>query len=122
MREIDKELKRARKKFKQMDADGSGFLDGNELEELARWVFRSFHPGGEPLSEQQLTKEAAKLRQRLDANEDGLLDFDEFAGWFSKTCAAIYRFRIATRGRSALAQSRRPASAGSCAQRSASGS
>ena len=43
---IEKELRRARKKFDQMDADGNGTLDGEEMERLANWVFDSFHPGG----------------------------------------------------------------------------
>ena len=36
---IDKELKRARSKFEQMDTDGNGRLDGEEMHALALWVF-----------------------------------------------------------------------------------
>ena len=43
------ELKRARKKFDQMDKDGNGTLDAAEMRELALWVFSSFHPDGEAL-------------------------------------------------------------------------
>ena len=47
---IDKELRRARKKFDQMDADGNGSLDAVEMDKLAVWVLESFHPGGQPLT------------------------------------------------------------------------
>ena len=43
---------RASKKFDQFDTDESGFLEGPELFEVASWVWGSFHPGGEPLSEE----------------------------------------------------------------------
>lgn len=49
--ETKKQLERARKKFLQMDADGNGVLNGDELNKLALWVFDSFHPGGEPIDE-----------------------------------------------------------------------
>ena len=90
---IDKELKRARTKFDQMDKDGNGRLDGEEMHALALWVFESFHPGGQPLPAEEQEKEAAKLRNRLDADGDGKLDFDEFAAWFTRTCQSISKYR-----------------------------
>jgi len=48
--ELEKQIKRARKKFTQMDVDGNGVLNGDELVKLSLWVFDSFHPGGEPIS------------------------------------------------------------------------
>ena len=44
--ELKKQLKRALRKFKAMDEDGNGVLNGDELVKLAEWVFDSFHPGG----------------------------------------------------------------------------
>ena len=35
---------RARAKFDAIDADGSGAIDGAEIETLARWVLDSFKP------------------------------------------------------------------------------
>jgi hypothetical protein len=65
----------------------------DELEQLAEWVFEGFHPGGEKLSASQQHAEAAKLLQQLDLNGDGVLSFEEFAGWFTRTCASIHRCR-----------------------------
>lgn len=50
--EIEKQLKRAKKKFDALDLDGNGVLNGIELMNLANWVWDSFHPGGEPLPEE----------------------------------------------------------------------
>ena len=87
------ELKRARKKFDQMDKDGNGTLDAAEMRELALWVFSSFHPGGEALPADRQQKEADKLTKRLDADGDGKLSFEEFAAWFKRTCAGIAKYR-----------------------------
>ena len=84
---------RAQKKFDQLDTDGNGALEGEELVGLAEWVWSSFHPGGEALSEEQKADESSKLLRRLDANGDGQCGFDEFVGWFKRTCAAIERYR-----------------------------
>ena len=42
-------MARAQKKFAQLDADGSGKLQGEELAALAQWVFASFQPEKDPL-------------------------------------------------------------------------
>eukprot|EP00658_Telonema_sp_P-2_P067456 TRINITY_DN5637_c0_g1_i1.p1 TRINITY_DN5637_c0_g1~~TRINITY_DN5637_c0_g1_i1.p1 ORF type:complete len:387 (-),score=99.14 TRINITY_DN5637_c0_g1_i1:62-1222(-) len=69
--------------------------DRAESIESIEWVWSSFHPGGEALSEEEKNEQAAKLMRRLDANEDGFMSFDEFNGWFRKTCASIERYRRA---------------------------
>ena len=38
---------RAMKKFNQLDKNQNGCVDGNEVLELAEWVWCSFHPGEE---------------------------------------------------------------------------
>jgi hypothetical protein len=43
--DIPKQIRRARKKFDALDEDGNGKLNGDELLELAKWLFGSFHPG-----------------------------------------------------------------------------
>lgn len=105
-RRQEKELKRARKKFDQMDADGSGTLEGDELQQLAIWVFGSFHVGGEPISDERKQKEAEKLRKRLDEDGNGKLDFEEFTVWFKRTCDSItkYRRKQAAKAKKAKAQ------------------
>ena len=70
-----------------MDVDGNGVLNGDELTKLSLWVFDSFHPGGEPISAAQKQQEADKLLNRIDKNKDGVLEFEEFAQWFTKTTA-----------------------------------
>jgi len=89
---IDKLMCRARKKFDQFDFDGNGLLDGDELVHLGEWLWSSFHPG-EEASEEKKEAEGLKLLFRQDENGDGALSFEEFEGWFRKTCAAIEKYR-----------------------------
>eukprot|EP01046_Picozoa_sp_COSAG06_P042550 COSAG06_NODE_5437_length_3482_cov_3.053503_2_plen_82_part_00 len=76
-----------------MDQDGSGTLGGDEIHALAVWVFESFHPGENPLTTEQKAEKAAKIIDELDADGDGVVSFDEFAAWFTKTANQIYRLR-----------------------------
>ena len=80
---IDKQLKRAKKKFKQMDEDGNGVLSGAELRQLALWVFDSFHPGGEPLSEE---RRQAEVRAGLSIYS--LIYVADASAWFAGGQAA----------------------------------
>ena len=72
---------RAHKKFDQLDLDGNGTLEEDELLRLANWVWNSFHPNGAPLSNAERQVEKDKLLMRLDTNEDQKMDFEEFADW-----------------------------------------
>ena len=72
---------RARKKFDQLDLDGNGTLEEDELLRLANWVWNSFHPNGAPLGNAERQVEKDKLLMRLDTNEDQKMDFEEFADW-----------------------------------------
>merc|ERR1712166_117034 len=89
---INKLMLRARKKFDQFDVDGNGLLEGDELVNIGEWLWSSFHPGDEA-SEKKKKAEGLKLLFRQDENGDGALSFDEFEGWFRKTCAAIEKYR-----------------------------
>merc|ERR1712166_1300859 len=89
---INKLMLRARKKFDQFDVDGNGLLEGDELVNIGEWLWSSFHPGDEA-SEKKKEAEGLKLLFRQDENGDGALSFDEFEGWFRKTCAAIEKYR-----------------------------
>ena len=89
-----KQLARARKKFQQMDKDGNGMIEGEELDTLAKWLFESFHPGGTAVPPEVIEKEAAKLKKRLDKDNNGKLDFGEFAAWFTRTCTGITRYPL----------------------------
>merc|ERR1711935_197429 len=89
---VDKLVRRAHKKFDQLDKNENGLLEGEELTALGDWVWSSFHPGQNSiLAAQEL--EGAKILGRLDANSDGAMSFEEFEGWFRKTCASIEKYR-----------------------------
>lgn len=90
---INKLMLRARKKFDQFDVDGNGLLEGDELVNIGEWLWSSFH-AGEEASEKKKEAEGLKLLYRQDENGDGVLSFDEFEGWFRKTCAAEVQARV----------------------------
>merc|ERR1712166_45353 len=89
---VDQLTKRARAKFHQLDRNKNGLLEGEELAALGNWVWSSFHPGSK-LSEADKQAEGAKILCRQDMNEDGAMSYEEFEGWFKKTCTSIEKFR-----------------------------
>jgi len=58
---------RAMMKFKELDADGDGELDVNEMEGLVDWILKIFRPGGSAMSKELHATEAEKLVSKLDA-------------------------------------------------------
>jgi len=90
---IDKQLMRAEKKFKALDVNGDGVLSGDEIIEVAEWVWGAFHPGGDIIDDANRQEMTAKILTRVDGNDDGCLSFDEFACYFVRTAEAIMRFR-----------------------------
>ena len=82
-------LVQARIKFDELDTNGNGLLDGDELVQLVEWLWTSCHSIGEPLSDKHRATKVAKLLWRLDANGDGCMSFEEFGGWFERACANI---------------------------------
>ena len=87
-------ISEARLKFNTFDRNNNGVLEGAEVEDLAEWVWKSFHPGGEPIPHEIREAEATKLLTRHDDNHDNGMDFTEFESWFKKTCVAVERFRL----------------------------
>jgi hypothetical protein len=80
------ELQAARAKFDEIDQDGSGSLDTDEVGELAKWTLQSFNKSGGGgrggagvMSDENIAAEVAKLMEQADKDGDGELDFDEFA-------------------------------------------
>ena len=70
-------------KFKELDADRSGYLRGAEMKELAMWVHNTGFDGATQAERQMRGQQLGKqIMQRLDANGDGRLQFDEFQAWF----------------------------------------
>lgn len=82
--------KAAENKWRDLDIDGSGILEGNEVPELAAWVWGSFNPG-RVITPAQKMQEASKMLEQLDHNGDGKIAFDEFHAYYEATTAAIMR-------------------------------
>lgn len=68
----DDELKEVRETFDHFDTDGNGVIDRNELRQL----LKTLDPG--------FTEEDVLLGLKvLDANENDVIDWDEFLDWWS---------------------------------------
>ena len=50
----------ARAKWEELDRDANGWLEGEEIRELAAWVWQGFRPGRE-ITEEENDKEASKI-------------------------------------------------------------
>jgi len=84
---------RAMKKFNKFDADANGTLSGQELAAAAEWIWTMYHPLGEKMSAKALEEAGLLLLEQLDVNKDGVIDYEEFCGWFAERQAAIEGFR-----------------------------
>ena len=73
------------------DADGNGTLDRDEVAPLAEWALTSLLESTKAvrMTQEQKETETDKLMQAADTNGDGVVDFDEFVGWFTPTAAKI---------------------------------
>eukprot|EP00658_Telonema_sp_P-2_P084503 TRINITY_DN9391_c0_g1_i1.p1 TRINITY_DN9391_c0_g1~~TRINITY_DN9391_c0_g1_i1.p1 ORF type:complete len:833 (-),score=301.79 TRINITY_DN9391_c0_g1_i1:127-2625(-) len=71
-------MSEAMKKFKELDADNSEFLDGAEFKELAQWAFSTLRISGKPMTEDELEMATTKMLQEIDANGDKKISFAEF--------------------------------------------
>jgi len=84
-------LQMAREKFEDFDKNKSGFLDGDEMLLLAEWVWSVFSAGGEKVDRVDQILASNDLRGKFDKNQDGVLDFEEFAEWFLNTVNNLKR-------------------------------
>jgi len=91
----DAQLAKAHAKFKELDADNSGYLQGHEMKELADWIFEAFGRGHAATDADNKREDrlGRTLMQRLDADGDGKLTFEEFAHWYADSAAQIDAFR-----------------------------
>jgi len=69
---------RLREVFLLFDLDGSGFVESNELLKLGKARRKLGHRGGDWSKESN-----ANFLQRLEQNDDGVIDVDEFTSHFS---------------------------------------
>jgi len=88
-------LSNAYKKFQELDADKSGLLNKVELRELANWVYTSFNAEGKRLEASQVDIEAGKLLNKLDADQDGGVTFEEFCGYYETKLKQAEKFAAA---------------------------
>lgn len=72
----------AREKFEEFDSNKSGFLDGDEMLDLADWVWSVFSQDGAEIRKVDSILAKSELITKCDKNADGVLDFGEFAEWF----------------------------------------
>jgi len=75
-------LEEAHKKFVLFDLNKNGILEPDEILLLADWVWNTFQPNGRVLRKAERVKLSQNLLKRCDKNQDGKIDFDEFAEWF----------------------------------------
>lgn len=104
---------KASDKFKELDTDGSGFLEGAELEIFATWIFESFQPDGKPLPEEKKQEEARKLVDKLMkrrdegvGNADGKLSFTEVDFYIEEKIGQIEEFKKRAKEREAKRQAK----------------
>ena len=73
----------------ELDVNGNGFIQGEELKLMVDWVWSSMHPGTAPLAEQQRAALAKNLLAKIDKNSDGKLTLEEFAPWYAEASQQI---------------------------------
>ena len=65
-------------------------VEGVEVELLAEWVWKSFHPG-QTMSKEVTKEEAAKILRRCDVDGDGKVSPLEFEVYYGRTAEAMAR-------------------------------
>jgi len=93
-------LAEAHAKFKELDSDNSGSLQGHEMKELADWIFESFGHVHDSTCEDSFHRREDRLgrtlMKRLDGDGDGKLTFEEFAEWYADSCKQIQSYKKRT--------------------------
>lgn len=84
----------ARRKFHTFDKDNNGKIDGIELELLTAWVLESYHPDTYVSADYMTSPEVRvkmkeQILKRVDLNNDGALDIDEFSLLFEEVTFKI---------------------------------
>jgi Ca2+-binding EF-hand superfamily protein len=80
------------RRFEQLDKDGSGLLDHEEVKELSRWVYATFTKDNKMLDDKQVETEAGKLVRKLDKDGDGQISLNEFKEFFEKKAKQAAKF------------------------------
>ena len=87
--QLDELLRRAAEKFAELDSDGSGYLEGDELIKLGTWVWHSVKFDGEPLPADKALEIGSRVLKGDDGDGDGRMSFVEFEAWFRRAGASL---------------------------------
>jgi Ca2+-binding EF-hand superfamily protein len=90
---MDAVVRRANKRFAALDREGTGLLDRERIKVLADCVWAVVRPDGKELSASELEAELKHLQRRLDAADDGQMDFGEFEAYLRRRGANISKQR-----------------------------
>ena len=104
--QLQEELTRARRKFDELDEDGSGTLDREEVGNLSKWALQGFLETKATtvrLTPAQQEAETERLMAQADTDGDGVLTFEEFEAWFTPTCREIQQL---SRGKDVMRKQR----------------
>jgi len=76
--------------FKEVDTDGSGFIDAAEAERVLKSVYNDPNfKGRKPADDEQVKKEASDLIALLDQNSDNKVSLSEFTNFFEKLLSTV---------------------------------
>eukprot|EP00658_Telonema_sp_P-2_P057715 TRINITY_DN4612_c0_g1_i1.p1 TRINITY_DN4612_c0_g1~~TRINITY_DN4612_c0_g1_i1.p1 ORF type:complete len:1744 (+),score=612.88 TRINITY_DN4612_c0_g1_i1:27-5258(+) len=81
--EAPQELTVGAQKFKELDRDGKGYLVTEDLNALAKWLYEAFSAGA-TLAAKDVAREAKKLCEKLDTDQDGKVQMAEFVPFYEK--------------------------------------
>lgn len=89
-------------KFKELDKDESGFIEGQEGEEFCHWILDEVtrrrggsNYGGHSHSDEDVEAESKMLMQEIDNDGSGQVCFDEFKAHWQKLEPQLERMRLA---------------------------
>eukprot|EP00656_Telonema_subtile_P032839 TRINITY_DN3610_c0_g3_i1.p1 TRINITY_DN3610_c0_g3~~TRINITY_DN3610_c0_g3_i1.p1 ORF type:complete len:422 (-),score=162.85 TRINITY_DN3610_c0_g3_i1:91-1356(-) len=86
--EPEKELSIGEQKFRELDTGNKGYLTWQDLQAFSKWLYASV-TGGKELSASDLEREAKKVAEKLDTDEDGKVQLDEFAPFYENRKAQM---------------------------------
>jgi Ca2+-binding EF-hand superfamily protein len=73
--------------FKEVDVDGSGFIDAAEVEKVLTGVYNAPNYKGKKADAAQIKKEANDMIASMDQNNDKKVSLAEFLNFFEKMMA-----------------------------------
>jgi len=91
----------ANDKWNELDMDGNGLLEGEEIEELAEWVWCSFRPG-KTIDPDTRKDEAAKIFSRCNNGKDEkVIKKAQFKDYYEHIAESMVKFKASAAKRAA---------------------